>query len=236
MSRRQRRQPGAAKGLRRSRKSPQGLSRTTIILVVALALLIVGGLIFLSQWGITGPGSTPGVAEAAAGKTKGSPDSPVTIEVWSDFQCPYCRDAAFLVERQIEAAYIATGKAHLVYRHLARIGPESIWAAEAAECASEQGKFWEYHDLLFQRQSGENKGTFAKKRLEGFAAELGIDTQPFNACLDSDRYAAMVNQETNEGQRKGVTLTPTFFINGEKVEGAQLFNVFQGIIEAKLRS
>lgn len=108
-------------------------------------------------------------------------------------------------------------------------------AAEASECAAEQGRFWEYHHKLFASQAGEGRGAFARDRLKRFAADLGLNSATFNACLDSGRYAQKVRNDTAEGRARGVRATPTFFINTTKVEGAQTFAVFQGIIEDELK-
>ena len=117
------------------------------------------------------------------------------------------------------------------YFHFAFLGPESQWAAEASECAAEQDTFWEYHDRLFDSQSGENQGAFSKDNLKQFAADLGLDTQAFDECLDSGKYAATVEDETQSAQSLGVRSTPSFLINGRPVVGAQSFEVFQQYIE-----
>ena len=105
------------------------------------------------------------------------------------------------------------------YRHLAFLGPESTAAAEASECAAEQGKFWEFHDRLFAEQNGRDQGTFSTANLKRYGADLGLDQAAFNTCVDTGLTAARVKAETEEGRRKGVTRTPTLFINGRKIEG-----------------
>jgi len=127
--------------------------------------------------------------------------------------------------------YVQTGVVRFGYLHFAFLGPESQWAAEASECAAEQDAFWEYHDQLFDSQSGENQGAFSKDNLKQFAADLGLDTQDFDACLDSGKYASTVEDETQTTQSLGVRSTPTFLINGRPVVGAQPFEVFQQYIE-----
>jgi len=122
------------------------------------------------------------------------------------------------------------------YKHFAVIGMESIRAAEASECANEQGMFWQYHDTLFANQRGENQGAFRDAALKAFAAELGLDQAAFNECLDSGRYRDLVQAELNEGRSRGVQATPTIFINGRKIEGALPFAEFQAVIEAELSS
>lgn len=121
--------------------------------------------------------------------------------------------------RQLAPAYIDTGKAKVIYRHFAFIGNESQWAANAAECAGEQNKFWAYADYLFEHQAGENRGAFARDNLKRFAVELKLDSAAFNACFDSNKYDAVVKQETSAGQQRGVRATPSFFIQGQFIEG-----------------
>jgi len=120
------------------------------------------------------------------------------------------------------------------YWHFAFLGQESQWAAEASECAADQDAFWEYHDYLFENHAGENQGAFSKDNLKRFADELGLDTQAFNECLDSEKYTQVVQNETNAGRQIGVQSTPTFLVNGQPVVGAQPFDVFQQIIEERL--
>lgn len=104
-------------------------------------------------------------------------------------------------------------------------------AGQAAECANEQGQFWPYHDQIFvTAQAGE----LSKEVLKGLADELELDSQAFNSCLDSGRYAQKVTDDTNEGRARGVKATPTFFINGRKVEGNLPFEQFKAIIEEEL--
>lgn len=121
------------------------------------------------------------------------------------------------------------------YIHFTFLGPESQWAAEASECAGEQSEsaFWAYHDLLFESQNGENQGAFNKENLKQFAADLGLDTETFNECLDSGKYTSVVQSETQLAQSIGVRSTPSFLVNGQPVVGAQPFEQFQQIIEAE---
>jgi protein-disulfide isomerase len=117
------------------------------------------------------------------------------------------------------------------YQHFAFLGSESIWAAEASECAGDQDRFWEYHDLLFDSQSGENQGAFSKDNLKKLARPLGLDQAAFDQCLDSGKYERLVQDETNAAQQLGVRSTPTFLINGEPVLGAQSLAVFESYFQ-----
>jgi protein-disulfide isomerase len=131
--------------------------------------------------------------------------------------------------------YVDTGKAQFFYKHSAFLGPESLWAAQAAECAADQGKFWAYHDLLFGRQNGENQGAFTKDNLIGFGKELGLDMAQFEPCVREDKTLARVQEDTQEGQKFGVRGTPTFFVNGRPMVGAQPIEAFQKMIEQALK-
>lgn len=109
-----------------------------------------------------------------------------------------------------------------------------MWAAEASECAGEQDAFWEYHDVLFTSQAGENQGAFSKENLKAFAEELNLDTEQFNECLDSGQYSEFVRSQSATAQQLGVSSTPSFLINGQAIVGAQPYNVFQQMIERSL--
>ena len=139
------------------------------------------------------------------------------------------------MERQIIDTYIATGKVRFEYYHYIVVdgnvgGNESRRAAEASECANEQGEFWNYHKMLFANWNGEGEGAFVDRRLKVFAETLGLDTQKFNQCFDSGRYAGEVRADTRLGQSLGVTGTPTVFVNGQKVDTSQLFSVIDALL------
>ncbi|MEW6295154.1 MAG: DsbA family protein [Candidatus Diapherotrites archaeon] len=164
--------------------------------------------------------------------TTGQANAKVTIIEFSDFQCPYC--ARFVTDTypQIKQQYIDTGKAKLIFMQF----PLSFHqyaqkAAEAAYCAFEQGKFWEYHDKLFANQSNLDVTSLKK-----YATDLKLDTAKFNSCLDTSKYASQVQSDLTEGTSLGVNGTPAFFVNGKLISGAQPFSVFQQAIDAALAS
>jgi protein-disulfide isomerase len=165
---------------------------------------------------------------------EGDPDAPITLIEFSDFQCPFCGRFAEDAGRQIREQYVSSGEVRIGHVHFAFLGPESLWAAEATECAAEQGKFWEYHDYLFTHQNGENRGAFNKDALKGFAVQLGLDTVMFNTCIDTQKYVDTVVNETEWAQSVGVQSTPTFVINGFPVIGAQPINVFEEVFNTVL--
>jgi len=153
----------------------------------------------------------------------------VTIVEFSDFQCPYCSRFFLEAYPQIKQEY--EGKVKFVYRDfpLTAIHPYAEKAAEAAGCASNQGKYWEYHDLLWIKQEALDVDS-----LKSYAADLGLDTDAFNGCLDSGAYASEIENDLTEGQSYGVESTPTFFINGQLVSGALPFASFKAVIDAAL--
>lgn len=159
---------------------------------------------------------------------KGPANAKVTIIEFSDFQCPFCARAQPTLE-QIFQTY--GSKVRLVYRDFPLSFHQNAQkAAEAAECADEQGKFWEYHDILFA-----NQNALDTESLKKYAAELKLDSQKFNSCLDSGKYGQEVKKDFSDGQSAGVQGTPAFFINGRLVSGAQPFENFKAIIDEELK-
>ena len=134
---------------------------------------------------------------------------------------------------QIRTEYIETGKVRFVYKHFAILGPESNRSAEASECAAEQGKFWEYHDLIFEDQDA-SRSTLDQGRLISLADDIGLDTTAFGECLSSGKYSLQISRESQAVQALGVRGTPGFLVNGLFITGAQPFEVFQQIIEEQL--
>ena len=166
---------------------------------------------------------------------KGDPKAPITIIEFADFQCPYCGRFFAQTEPQIDKAYIQSGKVRFGYFDFAFLGQESNWAAEAAECAADQNKFWEYHDTLYSSQSGENQGAFNKANLKNIAADIGLDTNVFNKCFDSGKYSQLIQDDSSLASSIGVRSTPTFLINGQPLIGAQPFEAFQRAIDPLLK-
>jgi protein-disulfide isomerase len=228
-----------ARSQRRAKSSEQRgrprrrLSLVQIAAAAVVAILGVIALIYLGNTTPQPPASTLPPVIAQSGHMRGDAKASVIIEEWGDFQCPACGQFARTTEPQLIAAYIAKGQVALVFHHMAFLGQESSWAAEAAECAGEQDKFFEYHDKLYASQAGENRGAFSKDNLKRFGLELGL-APSFAACVDSGRYAQAVRDDTKLGEGRGVTATPTFFINGRKVEGALSFDQMKAIIDPLL--
>jgi protein-disulfide isomerase len=161
---------------------------------------------------------------------KGDKDAPVTIVEFSDYECPFCARFYSQTYGQIDEEYIKTGKVKLVYRDFPlSFHRNAQKAAEAAECAGEQDKYYEMHDKLFE--DGVTGGVSAFKQ---YASDLELDTNDFNDCLDSGEMAGEVTKDFQDGQVVGITGTPGFIINGQLVSGAQPFSAFKQVIDAEL--
>ena len=176
---------------------------------------------------------------------KGNADAPVTIIEFSDFQCPFCGRFYEQTLPSIIENYVDTGKVKFVYRDLPldSIHPNARPAHIASECADEQGKFWGYHDMLFDNQSewGRLPAADLQSTLTKYASDLGLESASFEACLESDAIADEVNKDSLDAARYGATGTPAFFIGNEKdgfvkLTGAQPFAAFQLEIENQLES
>ena len=174
----------------------------------------------------------PPIAEVAidGAPTRGPENAPVTLVEFSDFQCPYCGRVQPVLQK-IRETY--KDQVKLVYKDfpLPQIHPQAPKAAEAARCAREQDKYWDYHDRLFQ-----DAKDLTPDKLKRYAADLQLDTAAFGACLDSGKYAAAVRQDMAQGAELGVNSTPSFFVNGRFLSGAQPFSAFQALINEVLAS
>ena len=190
---------------------------TYLLVTVIVILVIIGGVLYF----ISKPGSS-----GNSGKLSGS-DKVVILE-YSDFQCPYCGQVEPIV-KQLLSTY--GDKVELDYKHfpLTTIHQFAQKAAEASECARAQGKFWQYHDELFAHQDALDLVSLKK-----YAVDLGLDAAEFNNCLDAGKKANVVAADKQEGVNAGVSSTPTFFIDGEKLVGALPFEQFKQVIDRKL--
>lgn len=165
----------------------------------------------------------------------GDPNAKVTVVEFADYQCPYCRRYAKDVFPQIKSQFIDKGLARFVYIDFAILGEESLTAAIAAKCAKEQGRFWEYHDYLYENQQGENRGAFSVDKLKSFAKTLNLEQDSFDQCLDSRKYDEAVKEETTLGESFGVKGTPATFINDFFIPGLQGASYYLNRIENALR-
>jgi protein-disulfide isomerase len=165
----------------------------------------------------------------------GNKNAKVTLVEFSDFQCPFSKSYFQNTLSQIKKKYVDTGKVKIVFRNLVLPFHQNAQkAAEAGECANKQGKFWEYHDILFTK--GQSDGTgLDTTSLKKYAVELSLDTQKFNQCLDNGEAADAVKKDMADAQSAGASGTPTFYINGEQIVGALPFSTFEQTIDKALK-
>lgn len=226
--------------MRAERAKRQRQKRLVTILGISAVALVVAALLIIPNL-LGGGGAVEGEFYArpqADMNAMGDPNAPVKIQEYSDFQCPFCKKFSDETEKQIVDNYVSTGKVYFEYIPYGPggrwIGPESQAAAEAAFCAGDQGKFWEYHDLVFANWKGENVGSFSNSRLAAFSETLGLDMDQFEECLDSNKHDQTLQEGLSAGVAAGIDVTPAFLINGKLVTGAQPYAVFQQEIEAAL--
>jgi protein-disulfide isomerase len=223
---------------RRRKKRRQQLA--TILMTGGGILLVVAVIVLVSlrkNPTVNRPiiSITPEAKPMASGNEMGDPNAPVKIVEYSDFQCPYCLRFTQEIEPGLVTDYISTGKVHFTYRSMGNwIGSESVASAEAAYCASAQGKFWEYHDILFANWTGERVGDFTNSRLIAYAENIGLDMSAFRSCFNGHKYQDQVNQDRTDGDKAGVIGTPTFFINGQKYGGDFSYPGFKQAIDSAL--
>jgi len=209
------------------RKNQQSQRTIALIITIAGALLIAAVLILPNL--LRQSNQRP----ATEGTSMGDPNAPVKVEEFSDFQCPYCGKFALETEPQLIAEYVQTGKVYLTFVPFSFLGQESIRAAEAAYCALDQGKFWEYHDTLFKNQNGEEQGAFADERLQAFAAGIQLNTTEFDQCFKDGKHRQKVVDDVNYAQSKGVRGTPSFTVNGQLVMAEKLIETIDAALKAQ---
>lgn len=206
-----------------------------LLRALALPTILGAAIVAVAVIALTAPGApAAGTPVHAPRPVLGAASAVVEIHEYGDFQCPSCGAFSRSIRPLIVAAYVDTGKARIIWHDFAWIGSESRAAANAARCAGAQGKFWEYHDLLYANQAGENQGAFATANLKAFGDVVGVDGVPFAACIDEGTYSGAVQADFADVRSLGFTGTPTFVIGGQRIVGAQPFEVFQATIEAIL--
>ncbi len=183
----------------------------------------------VSASGEPSPATTVEV-NVAGRPSQGPQGAKVTVVEFTDYQCPFCRRHFNETYQQLIAAYGGRIRYVVLNFPIASIHPLAPKAAEAAECAHDQGKFWEFHDVLFR-----DPDRLDVEGLKHHATAVGLNRSRFDQCLDSGAKGDVIRKDMEDGRRYGVSSTPTFFINGEKVTGAKPLEVFRGIIDDKLR-
>jgi len=214
-------------------KRAQRERRQGIFILVAgivVVLVILGFAIYPQIKAATTPiGAivqiTPVARPQASGVAAGNPNAKVRIDVFEDFQCPVCRQFTETIEPQLMKNEVASGQVYYVFHNFPFIDrgtwdsaqKESHQAANAAMCASTQGRFWDYHDMLFANWTGENVGDFNDQRLVAYAQALKLDMASFNTCFKANTYQTQIDADFAEGNTMGVTGTPTVFVNNKEV-------------------
>ncbi len=210
------------------------------VAVVIGAIAIFASTQFGSETVNLDMGRTHGTVSTAMGSPiLGNPSAPITIVEFGDYQCERCYQWFHTTKPALVKDYIDTGKANLIFVDMALLGRDSPIAAQATYCAEDQGRYWEFHDILYNSQENIDNGWANSERLKAFAFSLDFDMELFSSCLDSGKYSKRVQYNISEARKNGATGTPTFFIvnsDGEqqKISGAQPYSVFKSVIDSML--
>lgn len=169
----------------------------------------------------------------------GNPNAPITMVEFGDYQCTFCSKFFHETENSIITNYIKTGKVKILFKDYIILGQDSMNAANAAHCANDQKLFWEYHSMLYNNWAGENTGWADLAHLHEFANTLGLDMDVFSTCMSDLKWNELVNLSSKDGQKLGVSGTPTFFVIDQnndviKIVGAQHYDVFKQIFDSVL--
>ena len=221
------------------KSAKRGGNRTILWIAIAVAAVLVVALIAVAVLNQpkTSTSVEPGVSvservnQPVVRKIIGDPASPVLIEVYEDFQCPHCQRFNADMEDIILDDLVAPGIARYSFHHRFVIGPDSLTAGMATECAADQGMFWEYHDALFIAVVNDSRAV-AVGNLKDLAEDLGLDSGQFNRCIDSKEHYDEVVRADTDASDQGINSTPTVLINGEVYQGAFEPGEFKAAVEA----
>lgn len=181
------------------------------------------------------PTAEPIIVSADDDPFVGSEDSPITIIDFSDYQCPFCAKFYAEIFPQLDIDYIKTGKVKYVFRDFPlNIHPKAQYAHNAAQCAGEQNKYWEMHNMLFEKQAEWGASEDLIETFTAYSLEAGLNTVNFKECLTSERYADEVAKDRNDGISYGVKGTPTLFINGKIIRGVGTYEQLKQLLEKEL--
>ena len=169
----------------------------------------------------------------------GNPNAPITMVEFGDYQCTFCSKFFHETENSIITNYIKTGKVKILFKDYIILGQDSMNAANAAHCANDQKSFWKYHSMLYNNWAGEDTGWADLTHLHEFANTLGLDMNVFSTCMSDLKWNELVNLSSKDGQKLGVSGTPTFFVIDQnndviKIVGAQHYDVFKQIFDSVL--
>lgn len=228
-----------------SRSSRSGKSSGPSMLVISLVAVVIGlvavaGLVVVSGGfgddtaaAVSEPDFDAPAQDLRVGRSLGDPDAPVKIEVFEDPQCPACGQYTDRIEPLLISDFVTDGTVFLTYKDFPFLGQESFDGAVAMRVAEDMdGKFWDFHDVIYFNQDGENQGAFASDRLADMAELVGLDRQEFLTRLEDPAYLEAVEAELAEGRDRGVSSTPTLFVNGELNRGVPDWDQLKANIEA----
>ena len=167
------------------------------------------------------------------------PNAPITLIEFGDYQCHFCNVHFHNTEHRLLENYIETGKVKMIFKDFTIIGPDSVNAAHGAHCADDQGKFWQYHDMLYNNWTGENNGWAASDNLLRFAQEIELDIDQWSECMIDKKYSQIITDSSKDARDLGITGTPAFFVIGPdnkitKISGAQPYENFERIFNSEL--
>ncbi|QMU55285.1 MAG: thioredoxin domain-containing protein [Nitrosopumilus sp.] len=170
----------------------------------------------------------------------GNSNAPITLIEFGDYQCHFCNVFFHSTENEILEKYVKTGKVKMIFKDYNIIGPDSINASHGSHCASDQGLFWEYHDILYSNWTGENNGWASSENLSKFAHEIGLDVDEWSECMENGQHSQIILASNEDAGKLGLTGTPAFFVIGPdgkttKLFGAQPLEVFERIFENELK-
>ena len=206
------------------------------LLLVGVAV-VGGGMLWYGSQRAPAPAPSGPLPIAAAdgfrGYTQGSDSAAIEITEYSDFECPFCASFATVQMPVIREQLIATGKMRWRYRDFPLPAHAySRYAALAAQCAGEQGKFWEMHDQLFTNHQWAQTGKNPRGLFRDFARGIGLDLDKYDACMDSQRYAGRIQASVQEGEARGVKGTPSFYVNGRPYLGRSASDDFKALVDS----
>lgn len=232
---------------------PTKFSQQQILYTLLLVAVFLVGYLVATVQSLKKPAAAPTTGTAAAPQAAGQAQDPnkkydvnlghlpaqgkenakVTLIEFSDFECPFCGKFYSETLPQITKEYIDTGKVKLYYRHYPlSFHPKATPLALASECANDQGAFWKIHDKIFDNTS--TISTITDDQIKQWGVDLGLDTNSFNKCYDNKTHQSKIDEDFAAGGAVGVSGTPTFFINGKQLIGAQPFDSFKAIIDQEL--
>jgi len=209
------------------------------LLLVGVAVIGGGVLWYSSQQRTPVPAPAPSgpvpvaAADGFRGYTLGSDSAPIEITEYSDFECPFCASFATVQMPVIREQLIATGRVRWRYRDFPLpTHSYSRYAALAAQCAGEQGKFWEMHDQLFTNHQWAQTAKNPRGLFRDFVRAIGLDLDKYDACMDGQRYAGRIQASVQEGEARGVKGTPSFYVNGRPYQGRSASDDFKALVDS----